>query len=44
LDRLIQRADVILLPNDSNEAITFGVLVEAVAAGKPVVAAAFPPG
>jgi polysaccharide biosynthesis protein PslF len=42
LDRLIQRADVILLPDDSSEAITSGVLVEAVAAGKPVVAAAFP--
>jgi polysaccharide biosynthesis protein PslF len=42
LDRLIQRADVILLPDDSGEAATSGVLVEAVAAGKPVVAAAFP--
>jgi polysaccharide biosynthesis protein PslF len=42
LDRLIRRADVILLPDDSNESVTSGVLVEAVAAGKPVVAAAFP--
>ena len=42
LDRLIQRADVILLPDDSSEAVTSGVLVEAVASGKPVVAAAFP--
>ena len=42
LDRLVQRADVILLPDDSSEAVTSGVLVEAVAAGKPVVAAAFP--
>jgi glycosyltransferase involved in cell wall biosynthesis len=42
LTRLIRRADVVLLPDDSNESVTSGVLVEAVAAGKPVVAAAFP--
>ncbi len=42
LTRLIGRADVILLPYDSQEQVTSGVLVEAVAAGKPVVATAFP--
>jgi glycosyltransferase involved in cell wall biosynthesis len=42
LNRLIRRADVVLLPDDSNESVTSGVLVEAVAAGKPVIAAAFP--
>lgn len=42
LDRLIQRADVVLLPDDSGEPVASGVLVEAVAAGKTVVAAAFP--
>ncbi len=42
LARLIQSADVILLPYDAREQVTSGVLVEAVAAGKPVVATAFP--
>jgi polysaccharide biosynthesis protein PslF len=42
LTRLINRADVVLLPYDSLEQVTSGVLVEAVAAGKPVVATAFP--
>jgi glycosyltransferase involved in cell wall biosynthesis len=42
LARLISRADVVLLPYDSLEQVTSGVLVEAVAAGKPVVATAFP--
>jgi glycosyltransferase involved in cell wall biosynthesis len=39
---LIARADVVLLPYDSSEQVTSGVLVEAVAAHKPVVATAFP--
>ncbi len=39
---LISRADVVLLPYDSREQVTSGVLVEAVAAGKPVVSTAFP--
>jgi glycosyltransferase involved in cell wall biosynthesis len=39
---LISRADVVLLPYESREQVTSGVLVEAVAAGKPVVATAFP--
>ena len=42
LDQLIRRADIVLLPYDSREQVTSGVLVEAVAAGKPVVATAFP--
>jgi glycosyltransferase involved in cell wall biosynthesis len=35
-------ADLVLLPYDSREQVTSGVLVEAVAAGKPVVATSFP--
>jgi glycosyltransferase involved in cell wall biosynthesis len=38
----VRRADVILLPYDSRDQVTSGVLVEAVAAGKPVIASAFP--
>lgn len=39
---LVAAADVVLLPYDSSEQMTSGVLVEALAAGKPVVATAFP--
>jgi glycosyltransferase involved in cell wall biosynthesis len=39
---LVQRADVVLLPYDSSEQVTSGVLIEAVAAGRPVVSTAFP--
>ena len=39
---LVQQADVVLLPYDSPEQVTSGVLVEAVAAGKPVVSTSFP--
>jgi glycosyltransferase involved in cell wall biosynthesis len=42
LGRLIRSADVVVLPYDSTEQVTSGVLVEAVAAGVPVVATAFP--
>jgi glycosyltransferase involved in cell wall biosynthesis len=42
LARLAQQADVVLLPYDSPEQVTSGVLIEAVAAGRPVVATAFP--
>jgi glycosyltransferase involved in cell wall biosynthesis len=42
LDRLIRSADVVVLPYDSTEQVTSGVLVAAVAAGVPVVATAFP--
>lgn len=42
LGRLIRSADVVVLPYDSREQVTSGVLVEAVAAGVPVVATPFP--
>jgi polysaccharide biosynthesis protein PslF len=42
LSDLVQRADVVLLPYDSREQVTSGVLIEAVAAGRPVVSTAFP--
>lgn len=42
LGRLIRSADVVVLPYDSTEQVTSGVLVEAVAARVPVVATAFP--
>ncbi|HCT79408.1 MAG TPA: glycosyl transferase family 1 [Micromonosporaceae bacterium] len=42
LSRLIKSADVVVLPYDSTEQVTSGVLIEAVAAGIPVVATAFP--
>lgn len=38
----IQTADVVLLPYRSREQVVSGVLVEALASGKPVVATAFP--
>jgi glycosyltransferase involved in cell wall biosynthesis len=42
LATLVERADVVLLPYDSREQVTSGVLIEAVAAGRPVVSTAFP--
>jgi polysaccharide biosynthesis protein PslF len=39
---LISAADVVLLPYDSTDQVTSGVLIEAVAALKPVVATRFP--
>jgi len=42
LHRLIRSADVVLLPYDSVEQVTSGVLIEAVAAGRPVVSSSFP--
>ncbi len=39
---LVHSADVVLLPYDSTEQVTSGVLIEAVAAMKPVVATRFP--
>jgi polysaccharide biosynthesis protein PslF len=42
LAALVRSADVVLLPYDSTEQVTSGVLIEAVAAGKPVVATRFP--
>jgi glycosyltransferase involved in cell wall biosynthesis len=42
LSRLIRSADVVVLPYDSTEQVTSGVLTEAVGAGVPVVASEFP--
>ncbi|RAK38212.1 glycosyltransferase involved in cell wall biosynthesis [Actinoplanes lutulentus] len=42
LSRLITSADAVVLPYDSTEQVTSGVLIEAVAAGIPVVATEFP--
>jgi glycosyltransferase involved in cell wall biosynthesis len=42
LTRLISGADLVVLPYDSDEQVTSGVLVDAVACGRPVVATAFP--
>ncbi len=42
LAELVASAAVVLLPYDSVDQVTSGVLVEAVAAGKPVVATGFP--
>ncbi len=38
----VRRAHVVVLPYESTEQVTSGVLVEALAAGKPVIASAFP--
>lgn len=40
--RIANSADVVLLPYDSTEQVTSGVLVEAVTLGKPVVSTGFP--
>jgi glycosyltransferase involved in cell wall biosynthesis len=42
LRSIIRAADIVLLPYDSRDQVTSGVLVEAVVAGKPVVSTAFP--
>lgn len=42
LASLVAEADVVLLAYDSREQSTSGVLVEAIAAGKPVIATRFP--
>ena len=42
LMELVSSAAVVLLPYDSTEQVTSGVLVEAVAAGRPIVATRFP--
>jgi glycosyltransferase involved in cell wall biosynthesis len=42
LNQLIQDASVVVLPYDSKDQVTSGVLVDAIAAGRPVVATAFP--
>src|SRR4029078_2428397 len=40
LTRLIQEATVVVLPYDSRDQVTSGVLVDAIAAGRPVIATA----
>jgi polysaccharide biosynthesis protein PslF len=42
LMELVSGADVVLLPYDSTEQVTSGVLIEAIAAGRPVIATRFP--
>lgn len=42
LNSLIRSADLVVLPYDSRDQVTSGVLVDAVAAGRPVVSTAFP--
>jgi glycosyltransferase involved in cell wall biosynthesis len=42
LRRVVEAADIVLLPYDSTDQVTSGVLVEAVTAGKPVVSTGFP--
>jgi glycosyltransferase involved in cell wall biosynthesis len=42
LTDLIRSADLVVLPYDSQDQVTSGVLVDAVAAGRPVVSTAFP--
>jgi polysaccharide biosynthesis protein PslF len=42
LTDLIRSADLVVLPYDSEDQVTSGVLVDAVAAGRPVVSTAFP--
>lgn len=42
LTALIQAATVVVLPYDSKDQVTSGVLVDSVASGRPIVATAFP--
>jgi glycosyltransferase involved in cell wall biosynthesis len=42
LGDIVAAADIVLLPYDSRDQVTSGVLIEAIAAGKPVVATSFP--
>jgi glycosyltransferase involved in cell wall biosynthesis len=42
LARLVRSADLVVLPYGSVEQVTSGVLVEAIAASKPVIATSFP--
>jgi glycosyltransferase involved in cell wall biosynthesis len=42
LRSIVRSADIVLLPYDSRDQVTSGVLTEAVVAGKPVVSTAFP--
>ena len=42
LGEIVAQADVVILPYDSRDQVTSGVLVEALASGKPVIATGFP--
>ena len=42
LTALVQQSSVVVLPYDSTDQVTSGVLVDAIATGRPVVATAFP--
>jgi glycosyltransferase involved in cell wall biosynthesis len=42
LRRIVRSADVVLLPYDSPDQVTSGVLTEAVVAGRPVISTPFP--
>jgi glycosyltransferase involved in cell wall biosynthesis len=42
LTRFVASASAVVLPYDSRDQVTSGVLVDAIAAGKPVIATAFP--
>jgi glycosyltransferase involved in cell wall biosynthesis len=42
LRQIVRDANIVLLPYDSRDQVTSGVLTEAVAAGKPVISTAFP--
>ncbi len=42
LQEIVAGADIVLLPYDSKDQVTSGVLVEAITAGKPVISTRFP--
>ena len=42
LTRFVAASDMVILPYDSRDQVTSGVLVDAIAAGRPVIATAFP--
>ena len=42
LDNLIASASIVVLPYENSEQVTSGVLVEAVSAGRPIIATRFP--
>ncbi len=42
LTALVQSASIVVLPYDSKDQVTSGVLVDAIASGRPVIATAFP--
>ena len=42
LDNLVASSSIVVLPYDNSEQVTSGVLVEAVSAGRPIIATRFP--